>query len=157
MLDLPNVTRDVPIRVLLDYERGNLKSVDEWLGSTALSGAPLMAEADPNRPTPGQFNLWSMAFAERRGGEGAAGGFARRIDQSWRLRPEWDDQAMLVMRVYRRERPAEEFNADAQTPAKLWLGAFPGDGARPRLQGSLRQGLFFRAYLPVKPAPTDPQ
>ena len=156
IMDLPDLTHGVPQRVLMDYERGGFKSVDEWLGSDALSGAPLPSNADPAKPIPGQFNLWSMAFAERKGGANAAGGFARRIDQSWRLRPEWDDQALLVLRVYRTERPAEEFNADARTPAKLWLGEFPGSGDRPKLQGSLRQGLFFRAYLPVKPAPTEP-
>ncbi len=82
----------------------------------------------------------------------------RRLDQSWRLSPDWQKRqvviadAMLVGRLRRvRDKngtltPEE----DAQLPTHLWLGAVPGgDDSRPSLGGHLVQDTYIRVFLPV--------
>ena len=154
VFDLPGLARDVPKRVVIDLDRGGLRSADDWARNDLGTSA-----APANRPggapaTASQFNLWQLGFADKRFGNSSAGAsdFARQFDQSWRLSPAWADQAIFLARTYRTERPAEDYSRDPASPTRLWVGDTPGPGkSRPALPGSLRQEVFVRAYLPVKP------
>jgi hypothetical protein len=74
----------------------------------------------------------------------------RALDQSWRLKDR--DEVVLVGRVEPRagDGPAEVVTTDPATPSRLWLGALPGAGARPKLDGTLTQRTFVRVYIPVQ-------
>jgi len=74
----------------------------------------------------------------------------RTLDQGWRLKDR--DEVVLLGRVEPRGGggPAEKVTLDPGTPSRLWLGALPGSGARPKLDGSLTQRTFVRVYIPVQ-------
>ena len=74
----------------------------------------------------------------------------RTLDQSWRLKDR--DEVVLLGRVEPRtgDGPAEVVTTDPATPSRLWLGALPGAGARPKLDGTLTQRTFVRVYIPIR-------
>lgn len=77
----------------------------------------------------------------------------RRLDQSWRLRPDNRDEVILVGRVVVPVGAAEELLGGTASPTRLWLKGLPGSG-KPRqpIPGTARQETYVRVYLPVKPA-----
>jgi hypothetical protein len=74
----------------------------------------------------------------------------RQLDQGWRLKDR--DEIVLVGRVESRtgEGPSESVATDSATPSRLWLGALPGSGSRPKLDGTMTQRTFVRVYIPVR-------
>jgi hypothetical protein len=75
----------------------------------------------------------------------------RHLDQSWRLKKD-RDEVVLVGRVEPRisEGPAEKVATDPGTPSRLWLGALPGNGPRPKLEGTMTQRTIVRVYIPIQ-------
>jgi hypothetical protein len=82
----------------------------------------------------------------------------RTLDQSWRLRPQWDDpdkyrpEVILVARVAPLAGSAAEVTGGGATPTHLWLDQLPAaDRQRPDLYGYLSQETYLRVYIPVRP------
>lgn len=76
----------------------------------------------------------------------------RRLDQSWRIRSENTEEAILVGRLAPRQGPADEVTKDAVSPSRLWLGALPApETNHPELIGAMRQETFVRVFIPVLP------
>jgi len=128
---------------------GAAKSVPKVQNS--LSGFEAGTTQQPN------FRLWEVLFtdlaAEQRRVE-APNASLRRLDQSWRVGDDRPEQAILVLRIPTREAQAEEMTQSPESPSRLWLGELPtGGGARPPLQGTLKQETYVRVFIPVKQAP----
>ena len=101
--------------------------------------------------------LWGFLFYEQslknETGSYPRNASLRRLDQSWRLRPENRDEVILVGRVVVPSLPAEEALGGAASPTRVWLKGLPGQGkARQPIPGTARQETYVRVYLPVKPA-----
>jgi hypothetical protein len=118
----------------------------------------------PGRPAPTDASargsalpMWGFLFYEQ-GLKNETGSFPRnaslrRLDQSWRLRPENRDEVILVGRVVLPFGPAEELLGGANSPTRVWLKGLPGSGkSRPAIPGTARQETYVRVYLPVKAA-----
>jgi hypothetical protein len=46
--------------------------------------------------------------------------------------------------------PTEKVTTDPGTPSRLWLGALPGSGSRPKLDGTMTQRTIVRVYIPIQ-------
>lgn len=114
-------------------------------------------EGTPSNPN---FRLWRVLFHTSRTevlndkSERDANASLRYLDQSWRVQPQREDYAILVLRVPTREGPAETMATDPASPSRLWLGAIPAENpevtSRPSLQGILKQETYIRVIIPVK-------
>lgn len=72
----------------------------------------------------------------------------RSLDQSWRVYLK--NEAVVFGRIASSAGVAEEVNAGAGTPSRLWIGNLPAPGAsRPALQGVLAQTGYVRIFIPV--------
>jgi hypothetical protein len=88
-------------------------------------------------------------------------GALRDLDQSWRVNKSDRDEAILVARLKQVKGTAEEINAGTGNPTRLWLGKLPTDRKangqaedRPELQGTMRQDVYVRVFIPVSPVGT---
>jgi hypothetical protein len=119
-------------------------------------GAARPAATDPSARG-STLPMWGYLFYEQ-ALKSEAGSFPRnasmrRLDQSWRLRPENRDEVILVGRVVAPTGAAEELLGGATSPTRLWLKGLPGAG-KPRqpIPGTARQETYVRVYLPVAAA-----
>lgn len=115
--------------------------------------------------TSSSLNLWPILFHEealRKAGNHAPMNSALRpLDQSWRMSPEFLDQAILLAKVEGKTEPtitnAEQLLTDptGPSPTLLWLRGVPsGSDPRTPVPGTLRQETYIRVFLPV--AATNP-
>mgnify|MGYP002780410096 CR=1 FL=1 len=122
-----------------------------------------------NRNTPAQsttssaLNLWPVLFHEKAltSGSSPMNSALRPLDQSWRMSPEFTDQAILLAKVDGKTDPgstnAEQLLTDptGPSPTLLWLRGVPsGSDPRTPVPGTLRQETYIRVFLPV--AATNP-
>jgi hypothetical protein len=75
----------------------------------------------------------------------------QRLDQSWRLRQENEDEVILFGRLATAKGRAEEVSQGPASPSRLWLDRLPGSGDRPPLAGALEQDTLVRVFIPVRP------
>jgi hypothetical protein len=110
-----------------DYR--NINDLTNWTAGAGMKGLLFHEKADPT--VGGNTGL-------------------RTLDQGWRLKDR--DEVVLLGRVEPRagDGPAEKVTLDPATPSRLWLGALPGSGQRPKLDGTLTQRTFVRVYIPVQ-------
>ncbi|MFO0969066.1 MAG: hypothetical protein U0793_26225 [Gemmataceae bacterium] len=97
---------------------------------------------------------------------GAQNHALRNLDQSWRLegklRAVGTDTSLHEVIVYarlkqRHGKAADIVNSkDQPLPTRLWLGALPGAGTPPEIEGTLTHDTYLRIYLPVHPAEKTP-
>lgn len=110
-------------------------------------------------PTASAVAAWGLLFHEAaiRGADRAPmNASLRSLDQSWRLAPDFRDQAILLAKVDGTTTPgvqnAEELLTDptGPSPSVLWLRGVPSGGdPRASVPGTLRQETYIRVYLPV--------
>jgi hypothetical protein len=157
--------------------RGQGRSLSEWFSSLQL--APGLVEAPSGRPLNANFKdtpsagylmketLFHQADLAHRGNQGGGQGLAnsglRTLDQSWRLRrllefptpppgagTRYRDEAILVARTPMLSDHAETVTEHGASPARLWLGALPGEGDRPSLPGFITQETYVRVFIPIQ-------
>jgi len=156
---LRSMTRGVPKVVTIDATAGSsptlpMTPVDDWLRSAkgtavASEGGRFKYEQDQVAiATPG-FRLWAALF-QNATGDPISSGFARPLDQSWRLAKDSKDYAILLARVPTVEKAAEDAAEDVSGVTRLWLSELPTSG-RPRtpLQGKIRQETYIRVMIPL--------
>jgi hypothetical protein len=83
-------------------------------------------------------------------------GALREIDQSWRVTDSNKEEVILVARLKQARGVAQEINTSANNPSRLWIDKLPGDRKSngqaedlPQLQGTMRQDVYVRAFIPV--------
>jgi hypothetical protein len=168
------ILKDQTVRLVLDEGRGARQWLSEggpdgYVGQlTTLhtrgepdsgpsrGGPPRPATTDPSARG-STLPMWGYLFYEealkREAGSFARNASLRRLDQSWRVRPENRDEVILVGRVVVPSGAAETLLGGADSPTRLWLKDLPGAGkARQPIPGTARQETYVRVYLPVKAA-----
>jgi hypothetical protein len=105
------------------------------------------SEDDPN------FRLWLVLFHELMQGQHGRlfNASVRNLDQSWRIAEKSPYEAVIIARIGRTEKAAEEMSNSPESPTRLWLNAIPGNGARKPLTGTMRQETYIRVFIPVLP------
>jgi hypothetical protein len=90
-------------------------------------------------------------------------GAMRDLDQSWRVSDANKDEVILVARLKQAQGAAQDINSGANNPSRLWLGKLPSDRKSngqaedlPQLQGTMRQDVYVRAFIPVVNNATRP-
>ena len=139
----------------LDFGGGSkLGGIKDWMNQpfTAVArtpGAPIDELQNWSRSSAMKGLLFND-LAEGNGASRWGNTTLRHLDQSWRLRER--DEVVLVGRLEPRisEGLAEKVATDPGTPSRLWLGALPGNGQRPKLEGTMTQRTFVRVYIPVQ-------
>ena len=115
-------------------------------------------QQDTGTPANPNFRLWPVLFNDAANEGDARSGAKlnnislRPLDQAWRVaKPDFGEQAILLLRVATKEGPAEETTVSASSPSRLWLGKLPTSGeARPPVSGTLKQETYIRVFIPVK-------
>lgn len=98
------------------------------------------------------YKLYGILFGDRMGGvdRPLAGTAIRQLDQTWRIRENSLDQAILVVRLPTTKGSAEAQSQDPASPSRLWLSELPGTGAERRsISGTLRQATYVRFFIPI--------
>jgi hypothetical protein len=115
-------------------------------GSKTASALPVTTTTSSTLP------LWGLLFHEAalRNDEGVVprNASVRRLDQSWRLAPDFRDQVIVVGRVLPPTGAADAVFNGPDSPTRLWLKDRPNAG-KPSLTGFARQETWVRIYLPV--------
>jgi hypothetical protein len=131
-------------------------SVTNWLGK----GFAFVPHT-PTASAGGDLNSWTSDLAfkallfhdrlDARQGTTFQNTALRPLDQGWRLTRD-RDEVVLIGRADPRggDGPADKVSLDAGTPSRLWLRSLPGEGNRPKLEGTLTQRTFVRVYIPVQ-------
>jgi hypothetical protein len=138
----------------LDFT-GRPAGVLEWMGKPFTAAARPPGSPTDDIPawslTPAMKSMFFNDVVERGGDRPRSNTTVRYLDQGWRLAKD-RDEVVLVGRVEARigDGPAEKVATDPATPSRLWLGALPGSGSRPKLEGTLTQRTFVRVYIPVR-------
>ena len=106
------------------------------------------------------LSLWGLLFHEKAlplSSVGLKNASYRELDQSWRLRTNNLDEAILLARIGPVSGAAETLMSESQSPSptQLWLRQLPSSGQpREPVPGKLRQETYIRVFLPVaKQAP----
>ena len=156
---IKSMTRGVPKVVTIDATAGSsptlpMTPIDDWLRTakgTAAAGEGGRFKFEQEQvaiATPG-FRMWAALF-QNATGDPISSGFARPLDQSWRLAKDSKDYAILLARVPTNEKPAEEAAQDASAVTRLWLSELPTSGkVRTPLQGKIRQETYIRVMIPL--------
>jgi hypothetical protein len=137
----------------LDFA-GSTAGVKEWLNKPlGFSARPTVSPVDDLAAWSTGISMKSILFsdsADASQGKLRSNTGLRQLDQSWRLKDR--DEVVLIGRMEPRtgEGPAEQVTTDPATPSRLWLGALPGSGRRPKLEGTLTQRTIVRVYIPVQ-------
>ena len=137
----------------LDFA-GRPASLQEWMRQP-FTAAP-RAAGSPTDDMPAwslTFSMKAMLFSDlvdRSADRRSSNTGLRYLDQGWRLAKD-RDEVVLIGRAEARigEGSAKKVATDPATPSRLWLGALPGSGARPELEGTMTQRTFVRVYIPV--------
>ena len=130
----------------------------DWY-SRSFSPEALQAKGSPRRgqasQPPGRFLKSILFFGHTADNQASQNTALHFLDQHWRLSRENKGEAILVARAVppadeAGEGPAEEISQGAISPTRLWLGALPGSGARPSLDGTLAQETYIRVFIPIR-------
>ena len=81
----------------------------------------------------------------------------RDVDESWRINPDNDREAILIGRLAQASGLADDVTKEAASATQLWLGRLPSGGqSRLPIQGTLRQDTQVRVFIPLPAAEKKP-
>jgi hypothetical protein len=144
----PQGRMDSGVPKRLDFTIGR-QGIKDWMNSAFKSVSRPGASQDDLQAFTTTTQMKRMLFFDKP--EAQEGNTTlRHLDQGWRLKDY--DEVVLLGRVESRtaEGPAEKVATDSGSPSRLWLGALPGSGPRPKLDGTMTQRTFVRVYIPIQ-------
>jgi hypothetical protein len=145
---LPGTPKDVTVQEPMKFET--------WLQTTNTSGVITQAGPDGRQVTVPGLNLSLMfheAAQQLTNQNKLDNASLRDLDESWRVRDTNTAEVILVGLLPRATGLAEEVTRQPGSPSRLWLGDLPPSGRpRPTIQGTLRQDVLVRVFIPLPPA-----
>jgi hypothetical protein len=165
VVDLGDLTAGADKSVL--SQKTGLQQASQWLQSAANDVATNVNQynvrgARQQTTGPSNFNALSVMFHEITDGNRTTSlrnASLRDLDQSWRVRADNRDEAILVAKIIVPEGPAEPTATSAASPSRLWLRGIPGttdDRGRPaersEIRGTLKQDTYVRVFIPIAKA-----